>query len=57
MRRRSEKASRSSGCTSAPGHRVYFLQDGDILIVLLAGGDKSTQQSDIEKARELANEW
>lgn len=40
-----------------PGYRVYFLQDRDILIVLLAGGDKSTQQADIEMAHELANEW
>ncbi|MGC4151463.1 MAG: type II toxin-antitoxin system RelE/ParE family toxin [Propionicimonas sp.] len=40
-----------------PGYRVYFLQDGDILIVLLVGGDKSTQQADIEKAHGLANEW
>lgn len=40
-----------------PGYRVYYLQDGDILILLLCGGDKSTQQKDIEKAHELATEW
>ncbi len=37
-----------------PGYRVYYTKRGDILIVLLVGGDKSTQQKDIHKARELA---
>jgi len=36
------------------GYRVYFVQLGSCVIVLLAGGDKSTQRKDIEKARELA---
>lgn len=40
-----------------PGYRVYFLQEGDILVVLLAGGDKSTQSADIQKSLELASEW
>ncbi len=40
-----------------PGYRVYFLQERDVLIVLLAGGDKSTQQMDIARAQQLANEW
>jgi len=40
-----------------PGYRVYYLQDGDTLVLLLCGGDKSTQQKDIEKAHELAEEW
>jgi putative addiction module killer protein len=40
-----------------PGYRVYFLQDGDTLILLLCGGDKSTQQKDIDKAHELAELW
>lgn len=40
-----------------PGYRVYFLQDGDTLILLLVGGDKSTQQKDISKAHGLAAEW
>ena len=43
--------------TYGPGYRVYYLQDGDILILLLVGGDKSTQQKDISKAHELADEW
>ena len=33
-----------------PGYRVYFGQDGTTLVLLLRGGDKSTQNSDIEKA-------
>jgi putative addiction module killer protein/probable addiction module antidote protein len=40
-----------------PGYRVYYLQDGDTLILLLCGGDKSTQQKDIDKAHELADQW
>lgn len=37
-----------------PGYRVYYLSRGDALVVLLAGGDKSSQQRDIELAMELA---
>jgi len=37
-----------------PGYRVYFLQRGQTLVILLAGGDKHTQDQDIIKARELA---
>lgn len=42
--------------TYGPGHRVYYLQDGDTLILLLCGGDKSTQQADINRAHQLADE-
>ena len=35
------------------GYRLYFCQQGDVVIVLLCGGDKSTQNKDIEKAKEL----
>lgn len=37
-----------------PGYRVYYAQRGDRLLLLLIGGDKSTQQKDIERAIELA---
>jgi putative addiction module killer protein len=37
-----------------PGYRVYFAKRGKILIVLLCGGDKSTQTKDIKAARLLA---
>jgi putative addiction module killer protein len=39
-----------------PGYRVYFIQRGDALIILLAGGDKSTQAQDIKTALDLAQE-
>lgn len=39
-----------------PGYRVYFVQRGTELIVLLCGGDKSTQAKDIAKAKKLAKE-
>jgi putative addiction module killer protein len=39
-----------------PGYRVYFIQRGDIFIVLLAGGDKRTQDRDIQTALALAEE-
>lgn len=39
---------------TGPGYRVYFIQRGEVLIVLLAGGDKNTQESDIKTALKLA---
>jgi putative addiction module killer protein len=39
-----------------PGYRVYFVQRGAALVVLLAGGDKRTQERDIAIARALARE-
>jgi putative addiction module killer protein len=37
-----------------PGYRVYYTERGGELVVLLAGGDKSTQQQDIKSAIALA---
>ena len=39
-----------------PGYRVYFVQRKAMLIVLLCGGDKATQDRDIEEARVLARD-
>ena len=36
-----------------PGYRLYFSREGDVIVVLLIGGDKSTQDKDIQKAREI----
>lgn len=38
---------------SGPGYRVYFTRRGDKLILLLVGGVKRNQQSDIDKAKEM----
>jgi len=40
-----------------PGYRLYCMQRGSLLVVLLAGGDKSTQGADIKRAIEIAKEW
>ena len=40
-----------------PGYRVYYTQRGSRLVLLLAGGDKSTQQSDIKRAIDLAQNF
>lgn len=40
-----------------PGYRMYFIQDGPVVIVLLAGGDKRTQDADIRRAAKIAKDW
>jgi putative addiction module killer protein len=40
-----------------PGYRLYFVRRGPLVIVLLCGGAKNTQQRDIARAIEIANDW
>lgn len=40
-----------------PGYRVYFAQRGEEFVLLLCGGNKSTQSRDIEAAKKLAIQW
>ena len=40
-----------------PGYRVYFMQRGPVVIVLLCGGDKRTQSTDIKQAIAIAKDW
>jgi putative addiction module killer protein len=39
-----------------PGYRVYFCKMGAVVILLLCGGDKSTQERDIARAKRMAKE-
>ena len=39
-----------------PGYRIYFTRKGNTVVVLLCGGDKGTQDRDIERAKQLAKE-
>ncbi len=41
---------------SGPGYRVYYMQQGTQLVILLAGGDKDSQVRDVEKAHRLAQD-
>jgi len=40
-----------------PGYRVYFQQRANTLILLLCGGDKTTQRRDIQAAKQIARHW
>jgi len=40
-----------------PGYRVYYTQRGAVVVVLLCGGDKRSQDADIERATEMAKTW
>jgi putative addiction module killer protein len=39
-----------------PGYRLYFTRRGGVLVILLVGGDKSTQSRDIRRAQRIATE-
>lgn len=39
----------------SPGYRIYFTRRGDVVILLLVGGDKSSQKQDIKRAKALAD--
>jgi putative addiction module killer protein len=40
-----------------PGYRVYYLRRGAVLVVLLCGGDKASQDRDIVMAKTIAAQW
>lgn len=40
-----------------PGYRIYFHRRGNTVVILLCGGDKSTQAQDIRTAKRLVDEW
>jgi len=40
-----------------PGYRIYFMRRGQLVIVLLCGGDKSTQDKDVTQAKTIAAQW
>lgn len=40
-----------------PGYRVYFTRRGPLIVLLLCGGDKRTQDADIKRAIEIAGDW
>ncbi|HCC53704.1 MAG TPA: addiction module antitoxin RelB, partial [Desulfobulbaceae bacterium] len=40
-----------------PGYRLYCMQRGMRVVVMLCGGDKSSQARDIEQAKRIAQEW
>jgi hypothetical protein len=57
MQPRSATASANCAFTMAPGYRIYFQRQRETIVLLLCGGDKSTQAKDITKAKGLAKEW
>lgn len=53
----SGRASANCVSTMDPGYRVYFQKKGSTVIILLCGGDKSSQAKDIKAAKQLAEAW
>lgn len=39
------------------GYRIYYTEIDNVIVLLINGGDKSTQQKDIEKAKNILQEW
>lgn len=39
-----------------PGYRVYYVKQGGTIVILLSGGDKSSQDADIKKAKQMAKQ-
>jgi len=39
-----------------PGYRVYFVQQESVVVILLSGGDKGSQQADVARAKEIARQ-
>lgn len=54
MSNRLVNASANWGIDYGPGYRVYFMQRGSVLVVVLAGGDKRTQRADIQTVWRIA---
>jgi putative addiction module killer protein len=42
--------------THGPGYRIYYKQTGKTIVLILCGGDKSTQSKDIQRAKEIARQ-
>jgi len=40
-----------------PGYRLYLMQRGSEIVILLCGGDKTTQRKDIALAKQIASQW
>lgn len=56
-RRKSWSSSSAWSLAARPGYRIYLVKDGEALIVLLGGGTKRRQQSDIARAKALDAEY
>lgn len=54
--RNSSRVSASCAWITGPGYRVYFVKRGKVLVVLLCGGDKNSQTTDVRKAKAMAGD-